>query len=115
MAFSMNNNKVAAISFGGGCQVRFIFWFSHETTLYYSTSSILRYLHKDYGLVSFLVESPYESENLESSYNMKFYQVAAYGDVNYDPQPHLLQYNYSVWSAAGVGADNEGKVSVSCQ
>jgi hypothetical protein len=114
MKYSIDNNEVAAISFGVGCQVRRLgIWFAHETTLYYTTNSVLEYTEKNVGLRRLLENQPYEYSG--SSLNRKAFVIAAYGDVNFNPQPHLISYDYTVWSDAGVGPNGEGQVSVTCQ
>jgi hypothetical protein len=119
MKFSEDGDTKVAIFLGGGCKVRNIIWWNHKTTLYFTTNSKLGYTKENYGLWSFTATKPYDSDDdgdgLVSSFAKKLDEVASLGNDNFYANPHLLYYDYSVWSDAGIGDDNEGLVNASCQ
>ena len=116
MQGNSDNKKKVSIQYEGGCKVRRlgVYIWNHETKLYYSTNSRLLFTGQGYTAMGFTDTMPYDSGSKISSFHMKCEAVAWNGFYDYDANPRLSFYNYSVWSDAGVGDDGEGKITVTC-
>lgn len=106
--------SIASSFYRAECQIRTLgIWWLHQTTLYTNVTTELGFYNHFEG-PQVVTTQELNGEYPNTQFVERSFNYVADILTGWDPEPYFNSYNGSCYSNAGVGSNNQGKVSLIC-